>query len=118
VPNGRKAYLTHKGNLESNGKDILCYARDTVGNMAAANQTSNLLKVNQFSKDLAMKSKDMVELLASEGIEYKTQRSLEPNEFAILLDRLTKDNQINGIEDYLDGATYIPAKVKNDPKKP
>ena len=27
--------------------------------MAAANQTSNLLKVNQFSKDLAMKSKDI-----------------------------------------------------------
>ena len=70
--------------------------------MAAANQTSNLLKVNQFSKDLAMKSKDIAELLASEGIEYKTQRALDSNEFAILFDKLTRDNQINGIEDYLD----------------
>ena len=78
--------------------------------MAAANQTSNLLKVNQFSKDLAMKSKDIAELLAKEGIEYKTQRALDSNEFAILFDKLTRDNQINGIEDYLDGITYIPSK--------
>ena len=52
----------------------------------AANQTSNLLKVNQFSKDIAMKSKDIAEILAAEGIEYKTQRALEPNEFAFLFD--------------------------------
>ena len=84
--------------------------------MAAANQTSNLLKVNQFSKDLAMKSKDITELLAREGIEYKTQRALDANEFAILFDKLTKDNQIKGIEDYLDGITYIPSK-KAEPQK-
>ena len=47
-----------------------------------------------------MKSKDIAELLASEGIEYKTQRALDSNEFAILFDKLTRDNQINGIEDY------------------
>ena len=84
--------------------------------MAAANQTSNLLKVNQFSKDLAMKSKDITELLAREGIEYKTQRALDANEFAILFDKLTKDNQIKGIEDYLDGITYIPSKKAEKPK--
>ena len=84
--------------------------------MAAANQTSNLLKVNQFSKDLAMKSKDIAELLASEGIEYKTQRALDSNEFAILFDKLTRDNQINGIEDYLDGITYIPSKKAESQK--
>ena len=80
--------------------------------MAAANQTSNLLKVNQFSKDLAMRSKDIAEMLVKEGIDYKTQRALEPNEFAILFDKLTKENQIKGIEDYLDGITYIPSKEK------
>jgi len=87
--------------------------------MAAANQTSNLLKVNQLSKDLAMRSKDLAEMLAREGIEYKAQKVLEPNEFAVLFNTLTKDNQINGIEDYLDGITYIPKKEKTseEPQK-
>ena len=116
MQNGRKIYLTRKGNLKSNGKEVLCYAKDTVRNMAA-NQTSNLLKVNQFSKDIAMKSKDIAEILAAEGIEYKTQRALEPNEFAILFDKITKDNQISGIEDYLDGVTYIPSKDKTESTK-
>ncbi|MBP3370584.1 MAG: translation initiation factor IF-2 N-terminal domain-containing protein, partial [Clostridia bacterium] len=117
MQNGGKIYLTHKGNLKSNGKEVSCYAGDTVQNMAAANQTSNLLKVNQFSKDISMKSKDIAEILAGEGIEYKTQRSLEPNEFAILFDKLTRDNQISGIEDYLDGITYIPPKAKSETPK-
>ncbi len=64
-----------------------------------------------------MKSKDVAEILAGEGIEYKTQRALEPNEFAILFDKLTRDNQINGIEDYLDGITYIPSKTKSGSAK-
>ena len=58
-----------------------------------------------------MKSKDITELLISEGIDYKTQRALEPNEFSVLFDKLTRENQINGIEDYLDGVTYIPSKA-------
>ena len=116
MPNGREVYLTHKGNLESNGKDVPRLARGRVGNMAAANQTSNLLKVNQLSKDLTMKSKDIAEILAGEGVEYKTQRALEPVEFDILFDKLTRDNQIKGIEDYLDGVTYIPSKKASEPK--
>ena len=64
-----------------------------------------------------MKSKDVTEILVSEGIDYKTQRALEPNEFSILLDKLTRDNQINGIEDYLDGVTYIPSKAAQKAKE-
>ena len=79
----------------------------------AVNQTSNsLLKVNQLSKDLNMKSKDLAEMLAAEGIEYKTQKMLDPTEFSILFDKLTSNNQITNIEDYLDGVTYIPSKKK------
>ena len=63
-----------------------------------------------------MKTKDIAEILAGEGIEYKTQRALEPNEFDILFDKLTRDNQIKGIEDYLDGVTYIPSKKATEPK--
>ena len=69
-------------------------------------------KVNQLSKDLGMKSKDLMEMLASHGIEAKTQSALEPDEFGLLLNTLTKENQISGIEDYIDGITYIPVKKK------
>ena len=58
-------------------------------------------KVNQLSKDLGLKSKDIMDVLAAHGIQSKTQSSLEPDEFGILLNNLTKDNQINGIEVYI-----------------
>ncbi len=57
-----------------------------------------------------MKSKDLAQILTDEGIEYKSQKNLDSTEFAILFDKLTRDNQIKGIEDYLDGVTYIPSK--------
>ncbi len=84
----------------------------------AANQSTNMLRVNQISKDLNIKSKDLAEILTGEGIEYRAQKSLDAVEFAILFDKLTKDNQINGIEDYLDGVTYIPKKKNEKAKEP
>ena len=78
----------------------------------AANQSANILKVNQISKDLNIKSKELAEMLAGVGIEYKAQKVLEPVEFDILFNQITLDNQIDGIEDYLDGITYIPSKKK------
>ena len=83
--------------------------------MAVA-KTSGMLKVNQLSKDLNIKSKDMSEIMTAEGIEYKAQKVLTPFEFSVLLDKLTKDNQINGIDDYLDGVTKIPSKKKEEAK--
>ncbi len=80
--------------------------------MAAANQTSNMLKVNQIAKDLNLKTKELAEVLTSEGVEYKAQKVLTSDEFSLVFDRLTRDNQISGIEDYLDGVTYIPSKPK------
>ncbi len=73
-------------------------------------------KVNQLSKDLGMKSKDIMELLSKHGIEAKTQSALEADQFGILLNSLTKENQINGIEDYIDGITVIPSKKKEEKK--
>ena len=69
-------------------------------------------KVNQLSKDLGIKSKELMELLAAHGVQAKTQSALEPDEFGLLLNTLTKENQISGIEDYIDGITYIPVKKK------
>ena len=78
--------------------------------MAAINQQ---FKLTKLAKDLGLKSKDLVEILADNGIEAKsTQKALEPAEFDILFDTLTKANQISNIGDYLDGVTQIPSKAK------
>ncbi|MEE0968518.1 MAG: translation initiation factor IF-2, partial [Clostridia bacterium] len=37
---------------------------------------------------------------------------LEASEFGVLLDSLTKANQIENIDDYIDGVTFIPSKEK------
>ncbi len=80
--------------------------------MAAINQQ---FKINKLAKDLGLKSKDLVEILSQNGIEAKTtQKALEPNEFDVLFDTLTRANQISNIGDYLDGVTYIPSKVKKE----
>ncbi|MBO5938801.1 MAG: translation initiation factor IF-2 [Clostridia bacterium] len=68
--------------------------------------------MNQFAKDLNMKSKDVAAILEQKGVAVKTQKPLEPSEFDLLFETLTKDNQITNIEDYLDGITYIPSKKK------
>ena len=81
--------------------------------MAVA-KTSSMLKVNQLSKDLNIKTKDMSEIMTAEGIEYKSQKVLTSREFSIIFDKLTKDNQIVGIEDYLDGITGIPSKTNEE----
>ncbi|MBQ8440972.1 MAG: translation initiation factor IF-2 [Clostridia bacterium] len=84
--------------------------------MAGINQQ---FKITKLAKDLGLKSKELVEILNQNGIEAKTtQKALEPVEFDILFESLTKANQITNIGDYLDGVTYIPSKVKKEaPKK-
>ncbi|MBQ8208073.1 MAG: translation initiation factor IF-2 [Clostridia bacterium] len=81
--------------------------------MAANNQ----FKVNQLAKDLGLKGKEITDLLGSKGFEVKSQASLEAIEFGVLMDSLTKANQIENIDDYIDGVTYIPSKVKPEEAK-
>ena len=70
------------------------------------------IKANQLAKDLGIKSKDIVDIMAEKGIELKTQKSLEPHEFDVLFDALTQAYQIENIDDYIDGVTYIPSKLE------
>ena len=82
-----------------------------------ASTINQQFKITKFAKDLGMKSKDLVELLAQNGIEAKTtQKALEPLEFDILFESLTQANQITDIGSYLDGVTYIPSKTKKAEK--
>ena len=70
------------------------------------------IKANQLAKDLGIKSKEIVDIMAEKGIELKAQKSLEPREFNILFDALTSTYQIDGIDDYIDGVTVIPSKLE------
>ncbi len=73
-------------------------------------------KVAQFAKDLGIKSKDITELMATKGIECKTtQKALDPREFDLIFEALTRDKQIRGIDDYLFGDTYIPTAAAKKP---
>ena len=74
-------------------------------------------KVNQLAKDLDMKGKDIISVLTDTGFDVKSQSSLEALEFGVLLDTLTKQNQIEGIDDYIDGITYIESKKKKPEAK-
>ena len=84
----------------------------------AANQGASLLKITQFSKDMNIKSKEVIELLAGKGVEVKSSSSLEVSQFEFVLNTLTLDNQIDNIGNYLDGVTYIPSKKKPAAAKP
>ena len=75
------------------------------------------IKANQLAKDLNVKSKDMIDLMAQKGIELKAQKALEPYEFEVLFDAITAMHQIDGIDDYIDGVTFIPSKLEKV-KKP
>ena len=69
-------------------------------------------KLNKLAKDLGLKSKDLTDILAKHGREATVQKTLEPVEFDILFDSLTRDHQIDDIEAYLKGETCIPSKKK------
>ena len=73
-------------------------------------------KVNQFAKDLNLKSKDIIDILESKSISVKSQATLDAAQFNVLFEALTTSNQISGIEDYIDGITYIPSQ-KTAPEK-
>lgn len=76
------------------------------------------IKANQLAKDLNIKSKDMMDIMAEKGLEIKSQKALEPYEFEVFFDAITSKNQIERIDDYIDGITYIPSKLEKTEKKP
>jgi len=73
--------------------------------------TNSQFKVNQLAKDLNVKSKALTDILADKGIAVKTQSALEPAQFDVLFELLTREHQIQNIDAYMSGQTYIPARV-------
>ena len=75
-------------------------------------------KVSQLAKDFNVKNKELTDILAKNGVAVKsTQASLEPAQFDILFESFTRENQIDSIEKYMSGITYIPAKEPKAEKK-
>ena len=56
--------------------------------------------VMQLAKDLGLKSKDITDILSDKGMDVKTQKTLEPGEFDLLFDALTKSRQVDNLDDY------------------
>ena len=74
--------------------------------------TKTNFKITKLAKDMGLKGKDLVDILAKHGKEVTAQKALEPAEFDILFDAVTRDNQVEDIDSYLDGKTVIPSKKK------
>ncbi len=75
------------------------------------------IKTNQLAKDLELKNKDITDIMSEKGFDTKGQKALSSHEFDVIFNVLTKKNQISGIDDYIDGVTYIPSKLNKAPEK-
>ena len=79
-----------------------------------ANQSS--IKITQLSKDLALKSKDVLDAFKEIGLDKKSGGSVDTDEFELFLSHMTKKHQIKKIDDYVSGAVTIAIKPENKPK--
>ena len=70
-------------------------------------------KISVLAKDLGLKNKEILEVLAENGIAGKSHSSpLSEDEFAFVVGYFTNKNQISNINDYLNGKVKI--EVKNN----
>ena len=75
-----------------------------------------MAKINGIAKDFGISSKDLVALLDSVGIKKNTGGTLEGEEYDLFVALLTRENQIENLEDYLSGkATLSCPRPKPEP---
>ena len=68
-------------------------------------------RISQLAKELGLKGKDIVDVLTANGVEGKTSSAaLDADEFGLVMDVLSKKNQISNIDPYLDGDVVIVTK--------
>ncbi|MBO4353408.1 MAG: translation initiation factor IF-2 [Clostridia bacterium] len=69
------------------------------------------IRINILAKDLEMKGKDLTDFISSCGLGARTTTgTITPEEFSVLLDKLTLANQISNMGDYLAGKADIKHK--------
>ncbi len=77
------------------------------------------ITLTQLSRDFSMKTKEITDFLKTVGMEKKSGASLEPDEISVFLDAITKQNQIENVDDYLDGKAKLTVeKPKAEEKAP
>ena len=70
-------------------------------------------KINTLAKELNMKSKDLIEVLAQNGFGTKgSSATLSDEEFGFLMDYLTRNHQTVDLNSYLSGETYIRVETE------
>jgi len=70
------------------------------------------IRINLLAKDLEMKGKELTDFISSCGLGTKTTTgTLTPDEFSVLLDKLTLANQISNMGDYLSGKADVKHKT-------
>ncbi len=80
--------------------------------------TQKKQKIAQLSKDLNIANKTVLELMKACGVEKKTGGTLEDGELDLFFDRLTEENQLENLEEYVNGTAKIimAAEKKEEPK--
>ena len=73
-----------------------------------------MFRINQLSKDLGIKTKELQSIREEAGIGEKTPMTvLTPDEFNLFLDCATKNHQIKNLDAYLNGKTYVPSAIRD-----
>ncbi len=70
------------------------------------------IKIADMAKSLNMKSRDFMAALTELGIAKKSGSTLEDDEFSAVLAFLTEKNQIENLDDYLDGKATLRVIVE------
>ena len=81
---------------------------------------AKVMKITELSRDLAMKSKDLIDSFKAVNIEKNSGGSVTDVEFEIIMQHLTLSHQIHNLEEYRTGKITItaPKAVKKEaPKK-
>ncbi len=72
-------------------------------------------RINRLAKEFNLKSKDIIDLLAQNGLEGRTHMAiLEPSEFNLFIELMTSQNQITNLDAYVKGEAVIPKKVAKE----
>ncbi len=75
-------------------------------------------RITNLAKDLNLKSKQLITMLPDSGAGRTPMAEITPDEFGYIMDKLTSDNQLDSIDDYLNGKTIITVSMpeKTDKK--
>ena len=76
------------------------------------------IKISQISKDLNLKTKEVLDAFSSEvGIEKKSGAAVDVAEFELFMQKLTLSHQIKNLDAYLSGETKITIKSEAKAEK-